>query len=114
MDRSQCTAVELGALETLISAVDVLRVNVSADQRGEPWLFFYEDFLSVYDPEERRQAGVYFTPIDIVQAMAAITDYLLVDRFGRRLGFDNSQVVTLDPATGTGTFPLVSVPGRAR
>jgi hypothetical protein len=106
---AEAVQVELGALETLVSAVDAHRVNQSADRRGDPWLFFYEDFLSVYDPEERRQTGVYFTPIDVVQAMTAITDHLLVERFGRRLGFADPQVVTLDPATGTGTFPLAVI-----
>ena len=100
---------ELGALETLISAIDAKRVNRSADRRGEPWLYFYEDFLSVYDPEERKQAGVYYTPTAIVQAMVRIVDHLLVERFGIRLGFADKQVVTLDPATGTGTFPLAVI-----
>lgn len=98
--------VELGALETLISAIDAQRVNRSADRRGEPWLYFYEDFLGVYDPEERRQAGVYYTPTAIVQAMVRIVDHLLVDHFGIRLGFADKSVFTLDPATGSGTFPL--------
>lgn len=101
--------VELGALETLISAVNATRVNASSDRRGDPWLFFYEDFLAVYDPVERKQAGVYYTPLDIVRAMTAMTDQLLVERFGRRLGFADNQVVTLDPATGTGTFPLAVI-----
>lgn len=101
--------VELSALETLISAIDVARVNRSADRRGEPWLYFYEDFLSQYDPEERKQAGVYYTPTAIVQAMVKIVDCLLVDRFGIRLGFADKKVVTLDPATGTGTFPLAVI-----
>src|SRR5690606_17359958 len=76
---------ELAALETLISAIDAARVNRSADRRGEPWLYFYEDFLSVYDPEERKQAGVYYTPTAIVQAMVRIVDHLLVERFGKPL-----------------------------
>ncbi|MCA0196487.1 MAG: N-6 DNA methylase [Proteobacteria bacterium] len=101
--------VELSALETLISAIDVKRVNRSADRRGEPWLYFYEDFLSQYDPEERKQAGVYYTPTAIVQAMVKIVDQLLVDHFGIRLGFADKKVVTLDPATGTGTFPLAVI-----
>ncbi len=112
IDRAPLAAavqVELAALETLISAVNARRVNVSADRRGDPWLYFYEDFLSVYDPVERRQAGVYYTPIDIVRAMTALTDHLLVERFSRRLGFADNQVVTLDPATGTGTFPLTVI-----
>ncbi len=98
--------VELGALETLISAIDASKVNKSADRRGEPWLYFYEDFLSVYDSEERRQAGVYYTPVDIVQAMVRLIDQLLVTTFEKRLGFADPSVTTLDPATGTGTFPL--------
>lgn len=100
---------ELGALETLISAIDARRVNRSADRRGEPWLYFYEDFLSVYDPEERKQAGVYYTPTAIVQAMVRIVDHLLVERFDIPLGFADKSVVTLDPATGTGTFPLAVI-----
>jgi hypothetical protein len=101
--------VELGALETLVSAINPARVNRSADRRGEPWLYFYEDFLSEYDPEERKQAGVYYTPTDIVQAMVGMVDHLIVERFGKRLGFADASVVTLDPATGTGTFPLAVI-----
>lgn len=100
---------ELGALETLVSAIDPSRVNRSADRRGEPWLYFYEDFLSVYDPEERKQAGVYYTPTAVVQAMVRMVDHILVERFGKRLGFADASVVTLDPATGTGTFPLAVI-----
>ena len=103
---AEAVQVELGALETLVSAINVDRVNRSADHRGDPWLYFYEDFLSVYDPEERRQAGVYYTPIDVVEAMVNISDHLLVGRLGKRNGFADPAVVTLDPAAGTGTFPL--------
>lgn len=101
--------VELGALETLVSAIDPARINASADPRGDPWLYFYEDFLAIYDPDERRQAGVYFTPVDIVGAMTSMTGHLLVNRLGRSLGFADSSVVTLDPAAGTGTFPLAVI-----
>lgn len=100
---------ELGALETLISAINPIKVNATADRRGDPWLYFFEDFLEVYDPEERRQAGVYYTPVPVVDAMAAITEHLLVNRFGKRLGYADPGVVTLDPATGTGTFPLAVI-----
>ncbi|MDR6103026.1 hypothetical protein QE369_003223 [Agrobacterium larrymoorei] len=102
----EAVKVELGALETLVSAIDPAKVNKSADRRGEPWLYFYEDFLSIYDPEERKQAGVYYTPIDVVQAMVKIVDSLLANRFGKRMGFADPSVTTLDPAAGTGTFPL--------
>lgn len=105
--------VELGALETLVSAIDAGKVT-TPDKRGDPWLRFYEDFLAVYDPEERRQAGVYYTPIDAVAAMTAMTEHTLVHRFGKRLGFGDPSVVTLDPATGTGTYPLAVIDRAAR
>lgn len=98
--------VEVGHLESLISGIDVARVTASADVRGEPWLYFYEDFLGVYDPVERKQAGVYYTPTAVVRAMVAMVDHILVERFGLRAGFADPSVVTLDPAVGTGTFPL--------
>ena len=108
-DLLEAVEVELGALETLVSAIEPDRIGASADRRGDPWLYFYEDFLEIYDPDERRQAGVYFTPTDIVGAMTAMTGHLLVNRFGRSLGFADSAVVTLDPAAGTGTFPLAVI-----
>jgi hypothetical protein len=100
--------VEIGGLETLISAIDAARI-ATPDRRGDAWLRFYEDFLEVYDPVERREAGVYYTPVDAVAAMTAMTGHLLVERLGLRMGFGDSRVVTLDPATGTGTFPLAAI-----
>jgi hypothetical protein len=104
----EAVRIEIGALETLVSAINRKKV-ATPDKRGDPWLRFYEDFLAVYDPEERRQAGVYYTPIDAVAAMAAMTEHLLIHRFGKRLGFGDASVVTLDPAAGTGTFPLAAI-----
>ena len=106
---AEAVEVELGALETLVSAINPARVNKSADRRGDPWLYFYEDFLGVYDAEARRQAGVYYTPLAVVSAMTAMTESLLINRFGKRLGFADPNVITLDPATGTGTFPLAVI-----
>jgi len=97
---------ELAALEDLCSAIRPDRIRSSSESRGEPWLYFYEDFLAVYDPKQRRQTGVYYTPVEVVSAMVRITESLLTGRMGRRLGFGDPDVVTLDPATGTGTFPL--------
>ncbi|MCK6522474.1 N-6 DNA methylase [Myxococcota bacterium] len=105
--------VELGALETLLSAVNADKIRESKDTRGEPWMYFYEDFLSVYDPEERKQAGVYYTPTAVVNAMVKMVEHLLIERFDLRLGFADPNVVTLDPATGTGTFPLAVLDAAA-
>lgn len=71
-----------------------------------PWLYFYEHFLAVYDPELRRDAGAYYTPIEVVHAQVRLIDELLVKRLNKPMGFADPQVITLDPATGTGTYLL--------
>lgn len=67
-----------------------------------PWLYFYEHFLAVYDPDLRRDAGAYYTPIEVVHAQVRLIDELLVKRLNKPMGFADPQVITLDPATGTG------------
>ena len=66
----------------------------------------YEDFLAVYDPELRKNAGAYYTPVEVVRAQVRLIDNLLVERLGKPLGFADPGVVTLDPAVGTGTYLL--------
>jgi len=50
-----------------------------------------------------------YTLAAIGQARVRFVDHLLVERFGIRLGFADKHVVILDPATGTGTFPLAVI-----
>lgn len=102
-------APEVGAISRLVSSIDVAAVERSTDSRGEPWLWFYEDFLQRYDPAARAQAGVYYTPISVVSCQVRIVDALLRERFGQNLGFGAPSVVTLDPATGSGTYPLAII-----
>ncbi|MFH1891397.1 MAG: type ISP restriction/modification enzyme [Candidatus Zixiibacteriota bacterium] len=72
----------------------------------DPWLYFYEDFLATYDPKLRKDAGVYYTPVEVVRAQVRLIDDLLVNRLNKPLGFADPDVVTLDPAVGTGTYLL--------
>ena len=72
----------------------------------DPWLYFYEDFLAVYDANLRKNAGAYYTPVEVVRAQVRLIDNLLVDRLDKPLGFADVGVVTLDPAVGTGTYLL--------
>jgi hypothetical protein len=82
---------------------DVLR---AADGKKDPWLFFYEDFLAAYDPKLRKDAGAYYTPVEVVRAQVRLIDDLLTNKLGKALGFANPGVITLDPAAGTGTYLL--------
>ena len=75
-------------------------------RQRDPWLYFYEDFLAAYDPALRKDAGVYYTPAEVVGAQVRLVDDLLTHRLGRPLGFADREVTTLDPAAGTGTYLL--------
>ena len=72
----------------------------------DPILYFYEDFLSVFDPKARERHGVYFTPVEVVRFMVGALDRVARDNLKLGDGLRNPDLTILDPATGTGTFPL--------
>ncbi len=102
-------------------------------QHNDPLIHFYEDFLKFYDPEQRKNMGVFYTPQPVVGYIVRAVDEVLRNEFGITRGLadsakqsfevtveqgydrrhkDNLKRVTkqihrvqiLDPATGTGTF----------
>ena len=89
-------------LERAIGAVDSAKIG----RGGDPWLYFYEQFLGAYDPKLRRDRGVYYTPVEVVRAQVKLAGELLRTRFNKTLAFADNDVVILDPAVGTGTYPL--------
>lgn len=100
------------ALSTAISTLTRVlhEVHWPTLSKGKPdaWLYFYEDFLEVYDNALRKKTGSYYTPPEVVQAMVRLTDEALRDPtlFGRHEGLAAKDVTIADPATGTGTFLL--------
>ena len=78
-------------------------------ETADPWLFFYEDFLAAYDPELRKKAGVYYTPLEVVRCQVRLIDEILHSEFGKEMGFVEAGVATLDPAVGTGTYLLTII-----
>lgn len=93
------------SLDLILRVIGTVPVD-SLESSGDPWLYFYEDFLAAYDPELRKNAGVYYTPVEVVQAQVKLVDELLIQELGRQFGFADSDVVVLDPAVGTGTYLL--------
>jgi hypothetical protein len=94
----------LGTLTRVLDAVDWAKIS---KDRPDAWLYFYEDFLEVYDNELRKQTGSYYTPPEVVSAMVALVDETLrTSRFGLHAGLAAPSVMLADPATGTGTFLL--------
>ena len=65
---------------------------------------FYEPFLQAFDPELRKELGVWYTPPEIVKYMVGRVDQLLRSELGIADGLADEQVFVLDPAAGTGSY----------
>ncbi len=103
----------LGLTETLDWAADALnRVDRAAffSRFGEEHAvqYFYEPFLQAFDPELRRELGVWYTPPEIVRYMVARVDTALRTELGIPDGLADPRVLVLDPACGPGAY-LVEV-----
>ncbi|QNV40261.1 N-6 DNA methylase [Rothia amarae] len=70
------------------------------------YLHLYEHFLNVYDPELRKKTGSYYTPVEVVDSMVRITDEALRLYLNKPMGLASDGVAVIDPAMGTGTYPL--------
>jgi hypothetical protein len=99
------------------------------NRKDDPVVFFYEDFLTNYDPAQRRELGAYYTPIPVVRFMVRAVDHIIKTEFDLPLGVadpttwgeyskakkieipdgltaSDPVIRMIDPATGTGTFLL--------
>ena len=128
----------VGELEELLDDPDTRLDEVLKDfgrtATGEdPVLHFYELFLSEYDPEERKQRGVFYTPRPVVSYIVRSVHELLQTEFGLEDGLADTTtwgemakrnkdleipdgmkpkdpfVQILDPATGTATFLVETI-----
>jgi hypothetical protein len=73
--------------------------------------YFYEPFLEAFDPELRKQLGVWYTPPEIVKYMVERVDTVLRQELHLPLGLADENVYVLDPCCGTGSY-LVEVLDR--
>lgn len=78
--------------------------SFNAKFQGDAVQYFYEPFLAAYDPELRKQFGVWYTPADVVEYMVERVDQALRQDLGLNLGLADPSVYVLDPATGTGSY----------
>ena len=99
----------LGLVEVLDwTAAALDRVDRSAFfarfNEGEAVPYFYEPFLQAFDPELRKQLGVWYTPTEVVRYMVARVDRALKDDLGIADGLAAENVYVLDPCCGTGAY----------
>ena len=71
---------------------------------GEAVPYFYEPFLEAFDPELRKQLGVWYTPPEVVHYMVARVDKALKDDLDIPDGLAAENVYVLDPCCGTGAY----------
>lgn len=116
------------AEQLAVTDVDELLADFGADnQRDDPVVYFYEEFLAQYDPDQRKDLGAFYTPLPVVRYIVKTVDDALKS-FGLPLGVadsttwaeyveanpdidipkrakaDDAVVSMFDPANGTGTF----------
>nr|CDK13009.1 Type IIG R-M system [Helicobacter pylori J99] len=101
----------LNEILILINHVDMGPIIKDLNDDKDPYLHFYETFLSAYDPKLREKKGVYYTPDSVVEFIINALDSLLKTHFkdaplGLKSALDNKNIKLLDFATGTGTFLL--------
>lgn len=104
-------------LEELLSLTGEVLNRVNADaffqsfEKESAVQYFYEPFLEAFDPELRKQLGVWYTPREIVRYMVERVDTVLRTELGLTSGLADPNVYVLDPACGTGAY-LVEVLDR--
>jgi len=104
---------------SIINNIDLKTINESLsfskrkknsnEEYKDPYIYFYENFLSEYNPKLRKGRGVYYTPISVVRFIINSVNSILKDKnlFNIKDGIaDYNKVNILDFATGTGTFLL--------
>ena len=78
-------------------------------------IHFYEYFLSFYNPRQKIDRGVFYTPDAVVSFIIRSVDQILkiefecedglvADSYITSKGSEIQKILILDPATGTGTF----------
>jgi len=83
---------------------DINKIYKDLSEHGDNVIYFYEPFLTEYDPKEKKNRGVYYTPPEIADYIIRSVDSLLNKNFGKKNGLSDETVHILDPAVGTGTF----------
>lgn len=103
----------LGLVEVLhwtghtLNRIDRAAFFASFDE-GQAVQYFYEPFLEAYDPELRKQLGVWYTPAEVIEYMVERVDQALRSELGIAHGLADPGVYVLDPCCGTGSY-LVAV-----
>ena len=93
-------------VETITRTLSATQWDKISSGNQDVYLHLYEHFLESYDPELRKQSGSYYTPAEVVIGMTRLADQALKTHMGIPEGLSSEDVAVIDPAMGTGTYPL--------
>ncbi len=94
-------------IANMLAVADVRRIlhQYFIEGKGkDPVVHFYETFLAQYDPKEREQRGVYYTPQEVVSYIVNSLNIILKEHFDKADGLATGSITVLDPGAGTLTF----------
>ncbi len=100
----------LARASAMLNRVDRAAFFARFDER-DAIQYFYEPFLEAFDPQLRKELGVWYTPRPVVRYMVERVDRALRTELGVADGLADPHVVVLDPCCGTGAY-LVAVLDR--
>ena len=131
-NRVQWIVDDLADIFRAVDVAELMKDFVNTNGRADPFIHFYETFLSEYDPRLRKSRGVYYTPKPVVDFIVRAVDDILKAEFRLAKGLADTTKTTvkvnteemdkhsptgfkrinkgvhkvqiLDPAAGTGTF----------
>lgn len=131
-ERIKTTVDNLAEVFRATDVAAILQNFGKTTQTQDPIIHFYETFLAEYNPQLRKQRGVWYTPEPVVQFIVRAVDDILKSEFDLLDGIADTskieiekqtqtpdsrtksgyktvkelvhKVQILDPATGTGTF----------
>ncbi len=86
-----------------LDRVDCAAFFQSFDE-GHAVQYFYEPFLQAFDPELRKELGVWYTPEEIVRYQVERVDTVLREELEIADGLADPRVIVLDPCCGTGAY----------
>lgn len=94
------------ALAVIVRVMGAASWKYISGGKSDVYLHLYEHFLKVYNPEQRKKTGSYYTPVEVVDQMVRLVDDALRTYLGKEHGLASEGVSVIDPAMGTGTYPL--------
>jgi predicted helicase len=71
-----------------------------SSQGKDAAIYFYEEFLRAYNPDNARGRGVHYSPPEVVSYIVRGVESILENTFGESLG----NAIIIDPCCGVGTF----------